>query len=84
MRIHENFKALHLLLAICTLPMLLNGQEIKLNNSSFEDAPQHSTTPYGWHNCGDIHESPPDIQPGHFEVTGRAVAENLHRTGHSR
>lgn len=71
MRIHENFKALCLLLAICTLPTLLTGQEIKLNNPSFEDAPQHSTTPYGWKNCGDINESPPDIQPGHFEVTKR-------------
>jgi len=52
--------------------MLVMGQEIKLNNPSFEDAPRHSAIPYGWKDCGDINESPPDIQPGHFKVTQKA------------
>ena len=56
------------LFAITTVPSVLLGQKIKLNNGSFEDVAQHSTAPYGWHNCGDPAESPPDIQPGHFKV----------------
>lgn len=56
------------MMLLCGIPSLLIGQEIKLTNSSFEDVPSHSSTPYGWKNCGDVYESPPDIQPGAFEV----------------
>jgi outer membrane protein OmpA-like peptidoglycan-associated protein len=71
MRIQEiNIQTLSWILVICLLPSLASGQTIKLNNGSFEAAvPTHSTTPYGWHNCGNPAESPPDIQPGHFKVT---------------
>lgn len=44
------------------------GQKIVLKNPSFEDIPRHSTTPYGWYDCGTFNESPPDIQPGAFNV----------------
>ena len=57
------------MMLLCGIPSLLIGQkEIKLTNSSFEDVPTHSSTPYGWKNCGDVYESPPDIQPGSFHV----------------
>jgi len=56
------------MMLLCGIPSLLIGQEIKLTNSSFEDVPNHSSVPYGWNNCGDLYESPPDIQPGFFEV----------------
>jgi outer membrane protein OmpA-like peptidoglycan-associated protein len=44
------------------------GQTITLRNPSFEDIAQHSTTPSGWYDCGQAEESPPDVQPGFFEV----------------
>lgn len=51
-------------------PCLLFAQkEIRLNNPSFEDTPAHSQTPQGWFNCGHLAESPPDVQPGAFNVT---------------
>ena len=56
------------MMLLCAIPSLLIGQEIKLTNSSFEDVPSHSSIPYGWKNCGDVYESPPDIQPGSFKV----------------
>ncbi|MBL7796153.1 MAG: hypothetical protein JNJ90_06570 [Saprospiraceae bacterium] len=45
---------------------------IKLANPSFEDEPRSSTMPTGWYYYGHPDESPPDIQPGFFEVTNRA------------
>lgn len=56
------------MMLLCGIPSLLIGQEIKLTNSSFEDIPSHSSPPYGWKNCGDVYESPPDVQPGFFKV----------------
>ncbi|MEL7123007.1 MAG: OmpA family protein, partial [Bacteroidota bacterium] len=45
------------------------AQEIFLTNPSFEDFPQHSKPPRGWHDCGFPYESPPDVQPsGQFSV----------------
>ena len=61
-------RAMFWMMILCGIPSLLIGQEIKLTNSSFEDVPSHSSTPYGWKNCGDVYESPPDIQPGAFQV----------------
>ena len=61
-------KAMFWMMLLCGIPSLLIGQEIKLTNASFEDVPNHSSVPYGWNNCGDVYESPPDIQPGFFEV----------------
>lgn len=46
---------------------------IKLKNPSFEDEPRNSTMPTDWYYYGHPDESPPDIQPGSFEVTTRAV-----------
>lgn len=48
------------------------SQKIELKNPSFEDLPRHSTTPYGWYDCGQVDESPPDIQPGYFGVEQKA------------
>ncbi len=42
---------------------------ISLDNPSFEDMPRHSKVPQGWFDCGMQGESPPDIQPGAFDVT---------------
>ena len=50
--------------------MLSIGQKkITLTNASFEADRNHSSTPRGWTNCGHSDESPPDTQPGWFEVT---------------
>lgn len=49
--------------------LLLAQKEIRLSNPSFEDTPAHSQTPQGWFNCGHAGESPPDVQPGAFNVT---------------
>lgn len=42
---------------------------IKLVNPSFEDLPKCCEAPTGWYNCGKAEESPPDIQPGSFQVS---------------
>ncbi len=68
MRIQNKIRGLLALITLACLPSLLNGQEIRLTNPSFDDGAKHSKTPYGWYNCGDEEESPPDIQPGFFEV----------------
>ncbi len=49
--------------------MLLAQKEIPLSNLSFEDAPGCCRAPRGWYNCGAPEETPPDVQPGQFEVT---------------
>lgn len=44
-----------------------------ISNPSFEANPRaHSITPSNWKNCGDMYESPPDIQPGFFQVNQKA------------
>ncbi len=45
---------------------------IYLVNSSFEDIPRASEAPTGWYNCGPGSESPPDVQPGFFQVNKQA------------
>lgn len=48
-------------------------QSFTLQNSSFEkDKPNAGHTPTGWFNLGASSESPPDIQPGAFDVTLKA------------
>ncbi len=42
--------------------------KIDLINPSFEGIPSAGGVPYGWDNCVSPHESPPDIQPGYFDV----------------
>lgn len=44
-------------------------EPIVLENSSFEDMPRHSRQPRNWYDCGFPNESPPDTQPGQFDVT---------------
>lgn len=52
------------------LSMSLFSQDvISLKNPSFEDLPRHSRQPAGWYDCGFPGESPPDTQPGQFEVS---------------
>jgi len=46
---------------------------IYLNNPSFEDVPRASATPSGWYDCGQMRDSPPDVQPGFWEVSTPAV-----------
>lgn len=38
-------------------------------NPSFEDLPKCCEAPSAWYDCGKPEESPPDIQPGSFQVT---------------
>ncbi len=45
-----------------------NDEPILLANPSFEDLPLASRPPAGWYDCGFPEESPPDTQPGAFEV----------------
>lgn len=45
-----------------------NESPIYLVNGSFEDIPRAGDPPTGWYNCGPQAESPPDVQPGFFEV----------------
>lgn len=61
-----------LCLLMLALPFAAAAQKenlIYLNNPSFEDVPSAGQTPMGWTNCGDPRESPPDVQPGFFDVT---------------
>ncbi|TNE67236.1 MAG: OmpA family protein [Bacteroidetes bacterium] len=55
------------------LPTLAGAQQsdnlIAFVNPSFEDLPKCCEAPTGWYNCGKPDESPPDIQPGSFQVT---------------
>lgn len=55
------------------LPLLavaqLKSDPIPFSNPSFEDLPKCCEAPTGWYNCGKPDESPPDIQPGSFQVT---------------
>ncbi len=44
------------------------SNSIKLLNSSFEDEPEISKTPFLWKNCGDPSESAPDVQPSGWMV----------------
>ncbi|MEI6407835.1 MAG: hypothetical protein WCR52_00495 [Bacteroidota bacterium] len=41
---------------------------ITLSNPSFEGTPGPNSAPDGWIDCGKSKESPPDIQPGAFDV----------------
>ena len=45
---------------------------IPLKNASFEGKPQYSQLPKKWRVCTFFHQSPPDTQPGSFEVTKKA------------
>lgn len=47
---------------------------IYLNNPSFEDVPRASATPSGWYDCGQMRDSPPDVQPGFWEVSTPAFS----------
>lgn len=62
---------------LSAVPMVFS-QTIELRNASFEDAPRHSTTPYGWYDCGQVEETPPDIQPGAFDVLQKAADGNTY------
>jgi outer membrane protein OmpA-like peptidoglycan-associated protein len=45
-----------------------NTNPIYLENPSFEDFERAGHTPHGWFDCGKQGETPPDTQPGSFEV----------------
>lgn len=44
-------------------------QRIRLKNPSFEDKPKAGEVPSDWHDCSFNGETPPDVQPGSFQVT---------------
>ncbi len=66
------------LIALFSCFMLgMNAQDepaIEFYNASFEDFPRNSVPPRGWYDCGKPGETPPDTQPGSFEV--RKTANN--------
>lgn len=60
-------------LAILLAPAFASAQKDKetviyLANPSFEDIPRCCEAPSGWINCGSPSETPPDVQPGFFDV----------------
>ncbi len=59
------------LAAVGTFPYGSSAQkEIPFSNPSFEeDSTFCCRAPRGWYNCGAPDETPPDVQPGYFEVT---------------
>lgn len=54
--------------SIVSVPRRGIKQEIRLDNPSLEGEPRCCTAPPGWTSCGGKNESPPDIQPGAFQV----------------
>jgi outer membrane protein OmpA-like peptidoglycan-associated protein len=59
-------------IALGQAPKKAAGTVIKLDNPSFEDFPRAGLPPNGWFNCGFASETPPDIQPGQFNVVKSA------------
>lgn len=61
------------ILALLVVPIVVMAQGKEeltyFTNPSFEDLPKCCEAPSGWYNCGNTDESPPDIQPGSFQVT---------------
>ena len=61
------------ILGLLIVPLLTTAQQkddlTYFVNPSFEDLPKCCEAPTGWYNCGKAEESPPDIQPGSFQVT---------------
>lgn len=68
----KRINLLFLIIACICTGLQAQDDRIKLSNGSFEDMPRHSQPPMGWYNCGMEGESPPDVQPGAFEVRLRA------------
>lgn len=55
------------------------GQDtIYIQNQSFEDEPGAAQIPSGWNDCGAPNETPPDIQPGSFNVDKPAQDGNTY------
>lgn len=52
------------------------AEVIRLQNPSFEDIPRAGVAPAKWENVGPTAETPPDIQPGSFQVTRPAHSGN--------
>lgn len=54
------------------LPFSMLAQKdapIILVNPSFEGVPMASAPPSGWYDCGQMKDSPPDVQPGFWDVS---------------
>lgn len=51
---------------------------ISFKNPSFEGKPRYSQLPKNWRNCGFMEQTPPDTQPGAFEVTKPAFDGNTY------
>lgn len=47
--------------------------ELSLDNPSFEDDTKCCTVPTGWIDCGQLGETPPDVQPGYFSAEQQAI-----------
>ncbi|MEL7225623.1 MAG: hypothetical protein AAGL17_12385, partial [Cyanobacteria bacterium J06576_12] len=68
------FRIIRFILPILLLPFLLDAQEIKFRNSSFEGSPGYSRMPRKWVDCGFQEESPPDLHPEPRNIFGKPVA----------
>lgn len=73
-----NSSVLSLFFLLFLNQFLLGQGIIELENPSFEGTPGNSTLPEGWYNCGFVEESPPDLQPGSFGITQKAVDGNTY------
>ncbi|MDX1913718.1 MAG: OmpA family protein [Saprospiraceae bacterium] len=66
---------------LCTFSYFCWGQGgavIQLANPSFEGVPGAGIDIPGWYNCGPGHETPPDLQPGFFNVKTMARHGNTY------
>jgi len=69
--IMKKYWSLFLLVAFCTTEEILAQKVILLDNPSFENGGSGAagTVPSGWINLGSEDQTPPDIQPGSFQVS---------------
>jgi hypothetical protein len=66
------FKIYLLFFLIFGAKSVLTQSVISLQNPSFEGEPRYSRLPPKWRVCSPFNQTPPDTQPGAFEVTKKA------------
>jgi len=68
----KSFKIYLLVIAIFAVKTIFGQAIITLQNPSFEGEPRYSRLPPKWRVCNSFNQTPPDTQPGAFEVTKKA------------
>ncbi len=67
-----------LMLILFSININAQAEIIYFENPSYEDVPRTSTIAKDWHACNFVGQSPPDIQPGHFNVYKKAYDGNTY------